>query len=314
MSQSISIIVPVSRAITTVKQILFTPFDMAKWLGLGFTAWLAMLSSGSPTLNFGNFWNKESDNEPLLAAWNWILAHLALVISVAACAGLVIVAISLVIAWVSSRGKFMFLDNVIHNRSDIAKPWERYRMQGNSYFLFSICLGLASLAVFCTMLLVCALIAMPDITRNHFGANAASAIILGLLMFLVYGISLSGVMTFLEDFIIPIMALRSCRALTAWSIFFDLFKANTGVFILYFLFKILLGWAVGAISLLLCCFLCCVMWIPYISTVILLPLFVFLRCYSIHFLEQFGDSYRLFYQQASDDYISVTRESPSTPG
>ncbi|MBU4429332.1 MAG: hypothetical protein KKE37_08280, partial [Verrucomicrobia bacterium] len=289
----------------------FSPFDMVKWLGLGFTAWLSLLGSGSPVLNFGNFWNKDS-SEPLQAAWNWTLAHLALVISLAACIGVCVLAVSLAVAWVASRGKFMFLDNVIHNRAEIVKPWERYRTQGNSYFLFSVCLGLASLAVLGAIILISTLIAMPDITRQHFGANAISAIVLGLLLFLVYGITLTAVMLFLEDFIVPIMALRSCRALTAWSLFFDLFKAHTGVFILYLLFRIVLGWAVGAISLVFCCFLCCVMWIPYVNTVIVLPLFVFVRCYSIHFLEQFGNEYRLF-ERESTDFISVAREPPPTP-
>lgn len=312
MSQSISVIEPVSRAMTTVKQILFSPFDMAKWLGLGFTAWLAMLGNGSPTFNTGNFWNNKSGGQPLQEVWNWILTHLALVISLAVCIGVFVLVVSLIVAWVSSRGKFMFLDNVIHNRAEIVAPWKGYRIQGNSYFLFSICFGLASLAVFGIILLVSVLIAMPDITQQHFGVNAICAISLGGVLFLVYVITLTCVMMFLEDFIVPLMALRSCRMLAAWRLFFDLFKAHTGAFILYLLFKTVLGWAVGAISMMLCCFLCCVMWIPYIGTVILLPLFVFLRCYSIHFLEQFGDSYRLFNRE-STDYISVTKEPPPIP-
>ena len=312
MSPSISVIEPVSRAMTTVKQILFSPFDMVKWLGLGFTAWLAMLSNGSPTFNLGNFWNNESGRQPFQEVWNWTLNHVMLVVALAVCIGVFVLVLSLIVAWVSSRGKFMFLDNVIHNRAEIVAPWKGYRIQGNSYFLFSICFGLASLAVFGIILLISVLIAMPDITQQHCGINAVCAISLGSVLFLVYVITLTCVMMFLEDFIVPIMALRSCRTLAAWRLFFDLFKTHTGTFILYLLFKIVLGWAVGAISMMLCCFLCCVMWIPYIGTVILLPLFVFLRCYSIHFLEQFDDSYRLF-KRESTDYISVSREPPLTP-
>lgn len=311
MSSPISVIEPVSRAMTTVKQTLFAPFDMVKWLGLGFTAWLSLLGEGGPAANIPDVWNRESA-EPLQAAWHWIMAHLALVISLAACVGLFILVVSLAISWVASRGKFMFLDNVVHNRAEITQPWKRFRAQGNSLFLFSICLGLASLAVLAAIILISALIAMPDITRQHFGANAIGAIIVGLLLLLLYGITLGAVMVFLEDFIVPIMAVRSCRALAAWSLFFDLFKAQTGIFILYFLFRAVLGWAVGVVSLLACCFLCCVMWIPYVNVVILLPLFVFIRSYSIHFLEQFGFDYRLF-ERESTDYISVARELPPTP-
>jgi hypothetical protein len=34
--------------------------------------------------------------------------------------------------------------------------------------------------------------------------------------------------------------------------------------------------------------------IPYVGTVILLPLFVFLRCYNLSFLEQFGERWRFY--------------------
>jgi len=206
----------------------------------------------------------------------------------------------------------MFLDNVVRDRAEIAEPWQRNRVQGNSYFLFSIGFGLAALATLGVILLIGSLIAMPDITRQHFGANAVAAIVLGGLLFVLYMITLTGVLVFLEDFVVPLMFLRSCRALAAWSEFFDLFKAHTGSFILYLLFKIVLGWALGAISLIVFCCLCCVMWIPYVSTVILLPLFVFLRCYSLHFLEQFGGQYRLF-QLDSMDYLAVAREPSSKP-
>ena len=39
--------------------------------------------------------------------------------------------------------------------------------------------------------------------------------------------------------------------------------------------------------------------IPYLGTVILLPLFVFLRCYSLCFLEQFGPSWRILWEPAT---------------
>jgi hypothetical protein len=314
MSRSISVIEPVSLAIDTTKRLLFAPFDIVKWLGLGFTAWLAMLSGGSSLPNVSSFLNNGSDMQPLQAAWSWTLAHLALVISLAVCAGVFIVAVSLAIGWVSSRGKFMFLDNVVRNRAEIAEPWTRTRAQGNSYFLFSICLGLASLALLGIIVLTCVLVASPDITRNQFGANAIVAIILGVILLGLYGITLTCAMILLDDFIVPIMALRSCRALAAWREFFELFKANTGIFIIYMLFKIVLGWAVGAISIILCCCLCCVMWIPYIGTVILLPLFVFLRCYSLHFLEQFGKAFRSFHiQSIPANFITVGGETPTTP-
>ncbi len=304
MSQPVSVIAPVRSAIDTTRRLLFAPFDLVKWLGLGFTAWLAMLSDGGWPANFGNLLGGPPDAQPFQAASAWIQAHVVLVVALAACAGVAILAAALAVAWVSSRGKFMFLDNVVRDRAEIVEPWQRTRRQGNSYFLFSIGFGLACLAALGVIVLVGVLIAMPDLSRQTVGANAVAALALGGLLFGLYLLALTAALIFLEDFIIPIMFLRSCRALEAWSEFFGLFQGHAGVFLLYALFKIALGWALAMVSLGVCCCLCCVMWIPYVSTVILLPLFVFLRCYALHFLEQFGARYRLFADSGAD-YLAL---------
>ena len=42
-----------------------------------------------------------------------------------------------------------------------------------------------------------------------------------------------------------------------------------------------------------CCFTCCVALLPYLSSVAFLPIFVFFRCYSLGFLAQFGEEWRI---------------------
>ena len=44
----------------------------------------------------------------------------------------------LLVLWVSSRGKFVFLDDVLYDRAEIAEPWRRYRKAGNSLFAFRL--------------------------------------------------------------------------------------------------------------------------------------------------------------------------------
>ena len=43
-----------------------------------------------------------------------------------------------------------------------------------------------------------------------------------------------------------------------------------------------------------CCIAGCFLAIPYIGTVLLLPVLVFTRAYSLHFLAQFGPDYDVF--------------------
>lgn len=302
----ISVVEPVGKALGTVRRVLFAPFNLIKWLGLGFTAWLASLTEGFAP-NFNLMPNNTFDSPAGHRALTWIQAHLALVISAGIGMAIVILAVTLVMAWASCRGKFMFLDNVLNNRAEIQAPWHRFSRQGNSLFLFSICFGIAALAVLATLGLLLLFVAWPDIGRHNFGINALGAILLGVLFFMSYILVLGCLLAFLNDFIVPLMILRSCRVMTAWGLFLDLFKAHVGVFVLYLLFRLVLTLMISSVVMLACCLLCCTVLIPYVGTIILLPVFVFWRSYSVHFLEQFGGVYRLF-GMGTSQYITVQQE------
>jgi len=302
----ISVVEPVGKALGTVRQVLFAPFNFVKWLGLGFTAWLASLTEGfAPNFNLAP--NNNFDSPAGHNALAWIQAHLALVISLGIGVAIFMLAVTLVITWVSCRGKFMFLDNVLNNRAEIQAPWRRFSRQGNSLFLFSICFGVATLAVLATIGLLLLFVAWPDIGRHNFGINALSAILLGGLFLISLCLVLGCLLAFLNDFVVPLMILRSCRVMTAWGLFLDIFKAHAGIFVLYLLFRLVLTMMISAVVMLACCLLCCTVLIPYLGTVIILPVLVFWRSYSVHFLEQFGGTYRLF-GMGPAQYITVQQE------
>jgi hypothetical protein len=64
--------------------------------------------------------------------------------------------------------------------------------------------------------------------------------------------------------------------------------------ILYLLFKIVIGLGMGLLAVVATCATCCIAGLPFIGTVILLPLPVFQRAYSVYFLEQFGADWEVF--------------------
>lgn len=55
-----------------------------------------------------------------------------------------------------------------------------------------------------------------------------------------------------------------------------------------------IGTLVGFAVLVTCCLAGCLMMLPYIGTVLLLPILVFKRAYSLYFLGQFGPQYDVF--------------------
>jgi hypothetical protein len=101
-----------------------------------------------------------------------------------------------------------------------------------------------------------------------------------------------------KDFVVPIMFLCRVGWRKGWGEFWGLLSANIGHFILYVLFQIVLALAIGAIMLVViiatCCIAGCLLALPYLGTVLFLPVLVFSRSYSLHYLAQYGRDYDVF--------------------
>jgi hypothetical protein len=135
----IEIFKPFGEAFELMKRILFQPFDVKKWFMIGFAAWLANLGAGG----FNYQYNRREDVQKLNEAISQI-PHPILVIGVGVLISIVLVLIVL-FAWLRARGCFMFINCIVKNRGAVAEPWREFRKEGNSYFLFSLVVGLCFL-------------------------------------------------------------------------------------------------------------------------------------------------------------------------
>lgn len=299
----VSVIDPISPTFERVNLILFKPFDIGKWFVIGFCAWLAFLGQGGgPSFNFGRGFGQRGSrpDQALDQAKEFVLDNLHWLIPVAIAVILLMIAIGLVITWFSSRGKFMFLHCVALNKAEVKVPWHKYRHQGNSLFLFRIVVGIISFvffALFIGVIVFAAIIAAG--THAQIGVLAIVTIILFSLLILVpIAIAFALLMKFTMDFVVPIMYLRASTCTAAWREFWTLLKSNKGRFALYILFQVVIGFAIGAIVLaamcITCCCAACILAIPYIGTVLMLPLLVFKRSYSLLYFRQFGPTFDVF--------------------
>ncbi len=290
---NVQYVAPLRRAWARMKGILFNPFDLGKWLVIGFSAWLAGLAGGGG----GGFrFNPSRGRVPSLhvrqtlrGAWEHLRAHpnwLALIIVGAAA----LLAIGLLLVWISSRGKFVFLDNVVHDRAKIAEPWRRFAQRGDSLFLwrlgFLLVCGIA-LAVMGTL----AVVSAGGFSGFGFGSVRGTTItVLTAFAVFVWGIACAYVSLFLDSFVVPVMYKDGIGAAEAWRRLLPWIEPHLGSFLLYGLF--LLGWAVvlgaGVIvaGLLTCCVGLLLVALPYVGTVILLPFLVTYRAFSLEFLAQ----------------------------
>lgn len=298
---NIEYIAPLGRAWRRMGAILFKPFDLGKWLALGFTAWLATLGQGGggggSSLNFGDgqsFSRAGGEYGELAAIWN---EHGVLIVLVGVAVLLLIVLVSIALTWLRSRGRFMFLDNVIEDRALIKEPWSRFKREGNTLFVWSVCFGLLLTFLVILLLGMGALCVYPYLGSGT-GAPLAVVGIGGVfLAALLLIVASSYIYTFLNDFVVPIMRAEQLTVLPAWSRFNRLFRSRPGAFILYGLFRfgldIVVGMAILAVVIATCCLASCLLAIPYIGTVLLLPVLVLYRGLGPEFLAQFDQCWAL---------------------
>ncbi|MBW8042235.1 MAG: hypothetical protein FVQ85_19855 [Planctomycetes bacterium] len=299
----ISVIDPISPAFERVKTILFRPFDLGKWFVIGFCAWLACLGSGGgPSFNFPSGQQRHglSSGEVLDHTKDFLIENLFWILPAAIIVTVVIIIICLVITWLSSRGHFMFLHCVALNKAEVKVPWHKFKKQANSFFLFRVVLALIGFGV--VMLLVAMLAVISVLLFAGGGHSNLLAIIFRVLfkfcLILPTVIVFTLIKKFTLDFVVPVMFLRGTTCTTAWREFWPLLIGNKGKFALYILFQIVISLAVGIIVIagvcITCCFLGCILVIPYIGTVLLLPILVFDRSYTLLYLRQYGPSFDVF--------------------
>jgi hypothetical protein len=315
---TISVIAPISRAIERVKEVLFRPFSASKWFTIGFCAWLAYLGRGGGGANFNvphrGHGGAEQARAELWRAHDYVLDHLYWIVPAAAALILLGLTLWVLFTWLNSRGMFMFLHCVARNRAEVAEPWKQFGPQGDSLFAFRLGLGFVSMAVLLPPLLwgvVKSLRMFMDATWDARGVR--DVILLGaawLVGVIVFGI----VRRLTNDFVVPLMFLRRKRWREGWAEFWCLLAAHPGEYVLYLLFQIVLAVAIGVIVvaavLATCCIAGCFLALPYLGTVLLLPVLVFVRSYSLCYLAQYGPQYDAF---APAEPPLAANPAPPTP-
>jgi hypothetical protein len=298
---SISVTRPVDLALACVKHVLFRPFDASKWFVIGFCAWLAYLGHAggfNSQLPGGRHRSVGSFREGYENARNYVIENLSWILPLAATVFVVCLGLWVFFKWLHSRGEFMFLHCVALNKAEVAVPWEKYAREANSLFGFRLALGIVSAAVMMPPLVLSGLwifrMLMDDAWNLH---GVLTAIGLGL-AFLLAAIVFLIIHKFTADFVVPIMYRQRRRCWEAWAEFGRLLRPHLGHFILYLLFQIVLSLAIAivvlATVLVTCCIAGCLLALPYLGTVLLLPVLVFKRSYSLHYLAQYGREYDVF--------------------
>jgi hypothetical protein len=301
----IEIFEPFGAAFEMMKRILFQPFDFMRWLVIGFAAFLSgswgsnfrfHLPSGDWRFRSRSYHNLQHNLPASDSMPGWLIPLLIV-------GAVILVVLIFAIMWVVSRGRFIFTDCVVRNRAAIVVPWKEYRREGNSFFLFSVAVTFLAMAI---MAVLVVLIVLPmglwhaGKGSAGFGATAICAFAFLALVWIAFAIFFAVV----TQFMVPVMYRRRCLAREAFMDVSRLLLGRPGPIILYVLFGIVLVVAVALVSTVASCLTCCIAGLPYISTVVMLPAFVWLLAFKLLFLRQFGPEY---------DVWAAVEVAPPTP-
>jgi len=304
---NIEIFKPFGEAFELMKKILFQPFDLKKWFVIGLAAWLANLGSGCGSFNYQ--FNRRDEAQKVNEAISQI-PHPILVFGVSL---LIVFVLALIVlfAWLRARGGFMFIDCIVKNRSAIAGPWREFQKEGNSYFVFSLVVAFVFVIFIALLSLPMIILAINgryylSLHRDRLNVYVLLAIagwvFVILLMIIAWAL--------IASFTMPVMYRRHCRAYEAFRAAVSLIAAHPGEILLYCLFLIVLAVAAGLISCFAICATCCLAALPYIGTVVLLPVFILLRAFSLTFLRQFGPDYDVWAIFMPPEFLPILSGAP----
>ena len=223
----IEIFTPFDKAFELMKKILFQPFDLKKWLVIGFAAWLANLGGGLG--GGGNFSfpdNRREDAQKLNETIGQI-PHPVLITGI--CVLICVVLILIVLfAWLRARGRFIFVDCIVRNRAAIAEPWKEFRAEGNSFFMFSLVVMLVLIAIVAIAGLA---LIVPFIPRGT-QAQPELGFWIGLSVFGFVAVCLTFVWVMASQLMVPIMYRQRCAARLAFTRAMDLVVSHPGPILL----------------------------------------------------------------------------------
>ena len=291
--------------------ILFRPVDVAKWFVIGFSAFLAGMIAGGNGVNSSfnpNGLGSSSDNGTSgssagaghvdLQKFNAQVSHFFsgptawVFIGIFIAVFLIIVALTLLLFWLGARGQFMFLDNIVRNRGAIAGPWRYYARQANSFFLFYLLLEVVVFLLLIPIIVVAIVLCVPLFQQQRWpaGAEVGELVALGVL-YLIIAVAAAVVLFLYREFGVPIMFRQGINARAAFFAAMRLIGAHSASVFVFVLLRMALFIGLAVICVLICCVTCCIGTLPYIGTVLLLPALVYLRCFTLDCLAQFGPEY-----------------------
>jgi hypothetical protein len=290
------------RAFETMKRFLFRPFNFGKVFVFGFIVWLAEMGEGGTSLptNFnlpsgggggGAGPSAAPDFSDMLA---WLRDHEGMVIGIAVATGAVIIAFSVLAAWIGARGTMMALRAIALDHARLGEHWSETRAAAWSYFGFRMLMGAIGLPI-AVGTIVWGIFAFLAVTRT--GTSDYMEYVWALLppVLVMFGTSLLlAPIHFLGRNLLAPMLLVFRDGLRAnWSRTMNVVRTSLGGVLLFLLVRMLIAAVQGICETIAVYVTCCIGGLPVLHQVVVAPFTAFERAYTLHVLESLGPEYKL---------------------
>jgi len=274
--------------------ILFRPFNLNRWFSIGFCAWLAQLASIGGGGGGGNSGYTKGGSQSTYSGLSKFFEWLCTPLGIGVVGGILIVVLAFgaLFCWLRSRGDFMLLYRVYQPDKTVGECWRQSKGPGDSFFFWRV----GFFVVCCLVWLLFGVVAYRTLFAGLIakGLNWGLALLPAAVILVAAGVLialvLETVFILAWDFAVPVMHWRGVSATTAWRTVFALCNqhpfAVTGYLFLMSVWWLVAGLAVVFLALGTCCIGFVALIIPYLGTVVLLPMYVFFRAYPVYFLNQ----------------------------
>lgn len=229
----------ISPALNRTASLLFRPFRWGTFLKL---CAVAVLTEG-----ISNFQGRGGGGgHPMPGAAPHVMTSLPPgLIPILVVGGLLFLIVCVLLCYLIVRLRFSLFECLVRRTTLLRPGWRRYREQAWRFFLFSIVVGIAFLAVLIAAVAPFASGFLRLFRESRAMGHVDVGVLVGLLIqFLpvLLGLVLLGVVldVVMRDFMLPHFALENASAGEAWGAVWDRVMAEKGAFLLYMLLRVLL--------------------------------------------------------------------------
>ena len=318
MNKEIKIMEPFERGFDRMMQFCFHPFDFSRWMIMGFITWVLFLGEGwgdSNGFSFPqNFMPDMGSGSSSGGGANEIFAEIKdfftnqitseiiwVIVAVAVIVLTVWITLAILFVWLKARFEFIFLDNIISEKHEIADPWIQFNELGHSLFMWRIFFlffsMFISLFMFSATVGVTVWLCYSSFKAGKLLSEGVTGIVIGSFLLcccfaVLFVFSL--VRFVVRQFLVPVMYKKGIGIRKAWSILRPAVAGHRMDLVLFIITYWAISVAAGIVIwlVMLCtCSLCCIGAVPFLGGCLIatltLPLSVFMRYFSYEYVMQF---------------------------